>query len=63
MKKEAEMLRMNEKQWNSNNSRDIFGVNLHRFSEIQESGHMEIAQELGISLGEVKALKKKINRA
>jgi DNA-binding CsgD family transcriptional regulator len=26
------------------------------------SNHMEIAQELGISLGEVKALKKKINR-
>ncbi len=54
---------MNEKHWSSHNNRDIFGVNLHRFIEMQDSsGHMEIAQELGISLGEVKALKKKINR-
>ncbi|GGA69181.1 hypothetical protein [Ornithinibacillus halotolerans] len=56
-------MRMNEKHWGSHNNRDIFGVNLHRFIELEESsGHMEIAQELGISLGEVKALKKKINR-
>ncbi|WP_176481900.1 hypothetical protein [Paucisalibacillus globulus] len=56
-------MRMNEKHWNSQNNRDVFGVNLHRFVEMQDSsGHMEIAQELGISLGEVKALKKKINR-
>ncbi|WP_169750775.1 hypothetical protein [Ornithinibacillus contaminans] len=56
-------MRYNEKHWNSQQNRDIFGVNLHRFIEMQESSnHMEIAQELGISLGEVKALKKKINR-
>ncbi|MEN2467680.1 hypothetical protein [Ornithinibacillus sp. FSL M8-0202] len=57
-------MRMNEKHWSSHNNRDIFGVNLHKFIEMeQSSGHMEIAQELGISLGEVKALKKKINRS
>ncbi|MEN2765886.1 hypothetical protein [Ornithinibacillus xuwenensis] len=56
-------MRFNEKHWSSHNSRDIFGVNLHRFVEMEgSSNHMEIAQELGISLGEVKALKKKINR-
>jgi hypothetical protein len=57
-------LRYQEKHWNAHNSQDIFGVNLHRFLELEGSaGHMEIAQELGLSLGEVKALKKKINRA
>ncbi|MGF7014134.1 hypothetical protein [Ornithinibacillus bavariensis] len=56
-------MRYHEKHWNATNSRDILGVNLHRFLELEGSaGHMEIAQELGISLGEVKALKKKINR-
>ena len=56
-------MRMSEKHWSSHNNRDIFGVNLHKFIEMEESsGYMEIAQELGISLGEVKALKKKVNR-
>ncbi|SHF66436.1 hypothetical protein SAMN05216225_100262 [Ornithinibacillus halophilus] len=55
---------MNEKQWSSKSNGDIFGVNYHRFVELDgASNHMEIAQELGISLGEVKALKKKMNRA
>ncbi|WP_200801012.1 hypothetical protein [Ornithinibacillus halophilus] len=57
-------MRMNEKQWSSKSNGDIFGVNYHRFVELDgASNHMEIAQELGISLGEVKALKKKMNRA
>ncbi|MFD2046186.1 hypothetical protein ACFSTA_11610 [Ornithinibacillus salinisoli] len=56
-------MRYNEKHWNSKNNKDIFGVNFHRFVELEDSSnHMEIAQELGISLGEVKSLKKKINR-
>ncbi|SET77786.1 hypothetical protein SAMN05216389_12711 [Oceanobacillus limi] len=56
-------MRVNEKQWSSSNNKDVFGVNFHRFIELEESSnHMEIAQELGISLGEVKSLKKKINR-
>jgi hypothetical protein len=57
-------LRTNDKQWNAGNNKEIFGVNLHRFVEIEaDSSHMEIAQELGITLGEVKTLKKKITRS
>lgn len=57
-------MRLNEKHWYSTNNKEVFGVNLHRFMEIEEHyNHMEIAQELGITLGEVKMLKKKINRA
>ncbi|WP_199794675.1 hypothetical protein [Lentibacillus sp. Marseille-P4043] len=56
-------MRYTEKQWNSTQNKDVFGVNLHRFMELENhANHMEIAQELGISLGEVKMLKKKINR-
>ena len=57
-------MRLHEKHWNASNNKEIFGVNLHRFMEIEEHyNHMEIAQELGITLGEVKKLKKKVNRA
>ncbi|WP_165769126.1 hypothetical protein [Virgibacillus profundi] len=57
-------MRFNEKQWNSANNKDILGVNIHHFMEMEgHSNHMEIAQEFGISIGEVKMLKKKINRA
>ncbi|WP_199868594.1 hypothetical protein [Virgibacillus senegalensis] len=45
-------------------SPSIFGADFHRFMEIE--GHLnriEIAEELGISLGEVKKLKEKLNRA
>lgn len=57
-------MRYHEKQWAASVNRDIFGVNFHRFIELEGSAnHMEIAEELGISLGEVKALKKKLNRA
>ncbi|MFD1038585.1 hypothetical protein ACFQ3N_09290 [Virgibacillus byunsanensis] len=57
-------MRMQEKQWNSTGNKDIHGINFHRFMELEShSNHMEIAEELGISLGEVKMLKKKINRA
>ncbi|MFC4558918.1 hypothetical protein ACFO3D_11945 [Virgibacillus kekensis] len=56
-------MRTNEKHWNTSVNKDIFGVNLHRFMEVESgSSHMEIAEELGISLGEVKKLKKKITR-
>ncbi|MEC5422152.1 hypothetical protein QGM71_01420 [Virgibacillus sp. C22-A2] len=56
-------MRTHDKQWNSGTNKEIFGVNIHRFMEIEgNSNHMEIAQELGISLGEVKMLKKKVNR-
>ncbi|GGB28535.1 hypothetical protein GCM10011409_02320 [Lentibacillus populi] len=56
-------MRFSEKHWNTAQNKDIFGVNLHRFIELEnEATHMEIAQEFGISLGEVKKLKKKITR-
>jgi len=57
-------MRYGEKQWVQANTKDIFGVNLHQFMELQETAnYMEIAEELGISVGEVKMLKKKINRS
>ena len=57
-------MRYNEKHWYSSMNKDISGINLHRFMEIEgDANHMEIAEELGISIGEVKMLKKKINRA
>ncbi|WP_176555822.1 hypothetical protein [Virgibacillus ndiopensis] len=57
-------MRLHEKHWNSTINNGIQGVDLHRFMELEgHANHMEIAQELGISLGEVKMLKKKINRA
>ncbi|WP_169792862.1 hypothetical protein [Lentibacillus amyloliquefaciens] len=56
-------MRMNEKQWNSSTDKDIFGVDFHHFTELDDRfNHMEIAEELGISLGEVNRLKKKIIR-
>lgn len=56
-------MRYGEKQWEAHQSKDIYGVDFHQFVKLEEgSSHMEIAQELGISLGEVKMLKKKIIR-
>lgn len=56
-------MRVNEKQWHSTINNDTNGVNLHRFMEMEgQANPMEIAQEFGISLGEVKKLKKKITR-
>ncbi|GAA0432378.1 MAG: hypothetical protein ACQEWU_08650 [Bacillota bacterium] len=58
------MMRSADKQWHSHHQNEVFGVNLHKFMEMEgHANHMEIAQELGISLGEVKMLKKKITRA
>ncbi|UJL44936.1 hypothetical protein KFZ58_10915 [Virgibacillus sp. NKC19-16] len=57
-------MRLHEKQWNINSNKDMLGVNFHRFMELEgHANHMEIAEELGVSLGEVKMLKKKVNRA
>ncbi|MEW9675865.1 sigma factor-like helix-turn-helix DNA-binding protein [Lentibacillus sp. L22] len=57
-------MRYADKHWNAQQNKDIYGVDLHRFMELENSlNHLEIAQELGISLGEVKMLKKKIIRA
>ncbi|WP_187695390.1 hypothetical protein [Oceanobacillus piezotolerans] len=57
-------MRVHVKQWSARNSNDIFGVNFHRFTEIEShANHLEIAEELGISIGEVRTLKKKLDRA
>ncbi|WP_177183338.1 hypothetical protein [Lentibacillus persicus] len=56
-------MRMNEKQWRSSTDKDIFGVDFHRFAELDDQfNHIEIAEELGVSLSEVNRLKKKIMR-
>ncbi|MEN1969296.1 hypothetical protein WMZ97_14620 [Lentibacillus sp. N15] len=57
-------MRYAEKHWTTAQNKDIYGINFHRFMELEgNTNHMEIAQELGITLGEVKMLKKKIIRA
>lgn len=57
-------MRIQDKHWSSTNNKEIHGVNFHRFMEVEDQfNHMEIAKEFGISLGEVKMLKKKVTRA
>ncbi|WP_170140732.1 hypothetical protein [Oceanobacillus arenosus] len=56
-------MRLQDKHWNSTSSKDIFGVNPDQSMELSDqTNYFEIAEELGISSGEVKRLKKKINR-
>ncbi|MFD2759519.1 hypothetical protein [Lentibacillus juripiscarius] len=56
-------MRVQDKQWSAAVNKDIYGADFHRFMEMEDQfHHMEIAEELGITLGEVKRLKKKINR-
>lgn len=62
-KREGFMMRVNEKQWQSTIQQQLNGVDFHRFMEIEgESSPLEIAQEFGITLGEVKRLKRKVTR-
>lgn len=47
----------------NNNANEVFGVNFHDFLEKQSNSTMyELASEFGISIGDVKKLKKHINR-
>jgi hypothetical protein len=56
-------MRINDKQWQSTAEQQMNGINFHRFMEAErDSSPMEIAQEFGITLGEVKKLKRKISR-
>ncbi|MBP2256606.1 hypothetical protein [Virgibacillus alimentarius] len=56
-------MRIHDKQWQSTINKSINDVNFHRFIEMDgKYNAMEVAQELGISLREVKMLKKKITR-
>ncbi|SDK51957.1 hypothetical protein [Sediminibacillus albus] len=58
-------MRYNQKQADMQSvSKSIFGANYHKFMEIEgQLNRMEIAEELGISLMDVKKLKEKLNRA
>lgn len=59
------IMKQNYKQSNKNkSSKDIFGVHFHKFME-QDSQltRMEMAQEFGISLKDVKKLKENIDRS
>lgn len=54
---------MSEMQRKTSTNKDIHDVNFHRFMELHDhTNHMEMAMELGITLGEVNQLKKKVNR-
>lgn len=57
-------MRIQRNEWHVKTNKDIFGVDFHRFLELEsDATYLEIAEELGISIGEVKTLKKKMNRA
>ncbi|WP_194709651.1 hypothetical protein [Radiobacillus deserti] len=57
-------MRANQKEMIVKEANDIYGVNFHRFMEVEgRLNGIEIAEEFGISLGEVKMLKEKLNRS
>ncbi|WP_407269553.1 hypothetical protein [Radiobacillus sp. PE A8.2] len=57
-------MRTNEKQAGVQANEHMIGANFHRFMELEGNTHsLEIAQELGLSLGDVKKLKRKLNRS
>ncbi|MUV39532.1 hypothetical protein JNUCC1_03410 [Lentibacillus sp. JNUCC-1] len=56
-------MRHHDKQWQTNRNHDLFGVDFHSFMALEsQTNYMEIAQEFGISIGQVKQLKKQITR-
>ncbi|MGM8212965.1 hypothetical protein ACLIBH_09245 [Virgibacillus sp. W0430] len=57
-------MRVQKKHWQALKTNDIYDINFHQFMELEnERSNIEIAEEFGITLGEVKLLKKKINRS
>ncbi|APH04268.1 RNA polymerase subunit sigma-70 [Bacillus weihaiensis] len=57
-------MRNSQKGELSHSTRDVFGVNFHDFMVKEQSDtSMELASEFGISLREVKNLKKHLNRS
>lgn len=47
----------------NNRAKSLSDVNFHRFIQMEKTAnYMEIAEELGISIGQVKVLKKSISR-
>src|SRR5699024_2128871 len=60
---EVWVMRTHRNHWKAYINKSVFGIDFHRFVELEmTSNHIEIAEELGISLGEVNALKKKLSR-
>ncbi|WP_212943607.1 hypothetical protein [Heyndrickxia oleronia] len=62
--KGVKVMRSNEKsQLVTNEGNQIFGTNLHSFIEREnQATSLELASEFGLSLGDVKLLKKKLGR-
>ncbi|WP_175639815.1 hypothetical protein [Metabacillus schmidteae] len=57
-------MRNNDKGELMHANKDVFGVNLHDFmTKEQNESSFELASEFGISLREVKNLKKHLNRS
>jgi len=56
-------MRSSEKHEHANSMNNVFGVNFHEFLEMQGNAtSYEIASEFGISLGDVKKLKRQLKR-
>lgn len=58
-------MRYNQKvETSSNGTNQVFGVDFHDFIQKQEnSSNMELAEEFGVSLKDVKTLKQKLGRS
>ncbi|WP_179107141.1 hypothetical protein [Sediminibacillus massiliensis] len=57
-------MRYHQKQSDSHAQKSIFGVNYHKFMEAEgELNRIELAGELGVTLGDIKKLKERLNRA
>lgn len=63
MKKGRTSMKFSEKNNHAYGSRDVFGVSFHDFIEKEkDSTYVELASEFGITVRDVKALKKHLNR-
>lgn len=56
-------MRSSDKKKQAQQHSDLFGLNLHEFIEKERhSSHFELASEFGLSLREVRKLKKRLER-
>lgn len=56
-------MKFSEKNNQAHGSRDVFGVSFHDFIEKEkDSTYLELASEFGITVRDVKSLKKHLNR-
>jgi hypothetical protein len=62
-KKERKKMKFSDKNNRAYSNRDVFGVSFHDFIEKEkDSTYMELASEFGITMRDVKSLKKQLNR-